>query len=60
MVYLADWRSAITRGKQITDIVWEFNYYGPYVDDIVNLNQRPGENYMLYAANHVGFICASV
>jgi hypothetical protein len=25
-----------------------------------DLNQRPGENYMLYAANHVGFICASV
>jgi len=37
MVYLADWRSAITRGKQITNIAWEFNYYGPYVDDVVDV-----------------------
>lgn len=37
MVYLADWRSAITRGKQITNIVWEFNHYGPYVDDIIDV-----------------------
>ena len=37
MVYLADWRSAITRGRQVTRIVWEFHQYGPYVDDIVSM-----------------------
>jgi hypothetical protein len=25
MVYLADWRSAIERGSQVTDIEWVFN-----------------------------------
>jgi hypothetical protein len=36
MVYLADWKSAIERGCQITDILWVFNHYGPYVDDVVD------------------------
>lgn len=34
MVYLADWRSAIKRRQQITDITWQFNHYGPFVYDI--------------------------
>ncbi len=37
LVYLADWRSAIERGVQLTDIKWIFNHYGPYVHDIVDL-----------------------
>jgi hypothetical protein len=37
MVYLADWRSAITQNKQLTDIKWIYNHYGPYVDDIISL-----------------------
>lgn len=36
MIYLADWRSAITRNEQITSIRWIFNHYGPYVEDVVN------------------------
>jgi hypothetical protein len=36
MVYLADWRSAIIRGHQITEIEWIFNYYGPYVDAVID------------------------
>lgn len=28
MLYLADWRSAITRGKQLTQIAWEFSENG--------------------------------
>jgi Protein of unknown function (DUF4065) len=36
MVYLADWRSALERRRQVTDVEWEFNYYGPYVNDIVS------------------------
>lgn len=36
MVYLADWRSAITDGEQLTKINWKFDHYGPYVPDIID------------------------
>ena len=36
MVYLADWRSAITRGKQLTVTPWVFNHYGPFVYDVLD------------------------
>lgn len=36
MVYLADWFSALLDRKQLTDIEWVFNHYGPYVDDVVD------------------------
>lgn len=35
MVYLADWFSAVLDSKQLTEIEWVFNHYGPYVDDVV-------------------------
>ncbi|MDP9331102.1 MAG: Panacea domain-containing protein [Actinomycetota bacterium] len=35
MVYLADWRSAIERGRQLSDVEWYFNHYGPYVKDVL-------------------------
>lgn len=34
MVYLADWKHVLTHHRQLTDISWFFNHYGPYVDDI--------------------------
>lgn len=37
MVYLADWKSAIDKGYCMTNIPWEFNHYGPYVNDIAAL-----------------------
>lgn len=37
MVYLADWKSAIERGVQLTDLSWEFSHYGPYVPDVIRL-----------------------
>ncbi len=37
MVYLADWRSAIERGAQLTALSWRFSFYGPYVPDVVRL-----------------------
>ena len=40
LVYLADWRSAITRGRQLTDIAWKYNRYGPYVDDITDMAKK--------------------
>jgi hypothetical protein len=35
MVYLADWKFSLEHDMQLTDIDWYFNYYGPYVDDVV-------------------------
>jgi len=35
MIYLADWKSAIDEIKQITNIKWKFNHFGPYVDDVI-------------------------
>ncbi len=36
MVYLADWKAALTYGRQITQIRWVFNHYGPWVPDVVD------------------------
>lgn len=35
MVYLADWKSAVERGCQLTNIRWVFDQYGPYVPDVL-------------------------
>ncbi|WP_246684422.1 Panacea domain-containing protein [Mesorhizobium sp. M5C.F.Ca.ET.164.01.1.1] len=37
MIYLADWKSAIEHQRQMTGIEWQFNHFGPYVDDVHNL-----------------------
>lgn len=34
MLYLADWHQAIKHSRQITEIDWYFDNYGPYVNDI--------------------------
>lgn len=34
MVYLSDWHQAINYGRQITNIEWYFDNYGPFVHDI--------------------------
>jgi hypothetical protein len=31
LIYLIDWKSAIEREKQITDLIWQRNSFGPYV-----------------------------
>lgn len=36
LVYLADWVSSLVDNRQLTDITWLFNHYGPYVDDVKN------------------------
>ncbi len=36
LVYLADWFSALLRNRQMTNIHWVFNHYGPYVDDVID------------------------
>ena len=36
LIYLADWFSALLRNRQMTNIHWVFNHYGPYVDDVID------------------------
>lgn len=36
LIYLADWKYSLNYGKQISNIAWKFNHYGPYVDDVEN------------------------
>lgn len=43
LVYLADWFSALLDDKQMTDIEWMFNHYGPYVDDICSIANLDSE-----------------
>jgi hypothetical protein len=35
IIYLADWKAALDRQNQLTDISWQFNHFGPYVDDVI-------------------------
>jgi hypothetical protein len=34
MVYLADWKFASERERQLSDIEWFYNHYGPYVKTV--------------------------
>lgn len=34
IIYLIDWKSALENEKQLTEIDWKFNHYGPYVNII--------------------------
>jgi uncharacterized phage-associated protein len=36
LVYLADWRFALKNKRQITEINWKFDNFGPFVWDIYN------------------------
>jgi hypothetical protein len=40
MIYLADWRSALTQNMQLTELEWTFNHYGPYLDDVFDIALR--------------------
>ncbi|MCG8333459.1 MAG: SocA family protein [Proteobacteria bacterium] len=37
LVYLADWFSALINEKQLSNIKWLFNHYGPYVEDVIDI-----------------------
>jgi hypothetical protein len=54
MVYLADWRSALRRGRPITGINWEFSYYGPYVHDVAELARQSEDFEVIRGTNVYG------
>jgi uncharacterized protein YwgA len=35
LIYLIDWKNSIENKKQITNIKWYYNHYGPYVEDVI-------------------------
>lgn len=37
MVYLADWRHVLERGRQVSGVQWYFDNYGPFVWDIMDV-----------------------
>lgn len=54
LVYLSDWFNCLVYGKQITDINWLFNHYGPYVDDVID-TARMDDTFMInLTKNHYG------
>lgn len=54
LVYLADWESAKRTGKTLTNIVWKFHNYGPYVDDVMNVVKRDDAFDVEYTHNTYG------
>ena len=40
MVYLADWYSVNVFGKQVSEISWYFDNYGPFVTDVIKMAQE--------------------
>lgn len=43
ILYLADWKHAITYGRQLTDIKWRFDNFGPFVWDVKDEAKRHRE-----------------
>lgn len=54
LVYLADWFSSLIDEKQMTDVDWLFNHYGPYVDDVVDSVRNNREFSLSAQENHFG------
>lgn len=54
MVYIADWKSALTNGSQLTGIRWQFNHYGPYVDEVINAAYEDPEIDVVSTTNMYG------
>lgn len=54
MVYLTDWEYAKKYKKQLTDIEWYFNNYGPFVDDVIEEVERDPEIELIRATTIYG------
>lgn len=53
MLYLADWHQAINHGKQITDISWFFDNYGPYVNDVKSTAESNPDVFSVTSTNNM-------
>jgi len=52
MIYLADWHYAINHDRQITNIDWYFDTYGPFVKDIEKAAQEHNEVFIIDFGNN--------
>ncbi|ENV3677539.1 Panacea domain-containing protein [Vibrio parahaemolyticus] len=43
MLYLTDWKAALELDSQLTNTVWHFHHYGPYVDDFVKMAKKDSD-----------------
>ncbi|HHQ4675900.1 SocA family protein [Aeromonas veronii] len=43
MLYLTDWKAALELDMQLTNTVWHFHHYGPYVDDFVKMAKQDSD-----------------
>lgn len=55
MVYLSDWKSCLVQDRQLTNIEWFFDNYGPFVDDINDeIEKRPDLINITHTLNYYG------
>ena len=56
MVYLVDWKYALEYGDVPTGIEWEYNHYGPYVEDVYNCARENNDTFSVkQAENYYGY-----
>lgn len=56
MVFLADWYSCLSTGKQLTSIEWYFDHYGPYVSDVFEAAKKDRRLQVKQEVNSFGTI----
>ena len=63
LVYLADWKSAIERGRQITQLQWEYGRWGLHIPkpvrqarELIGPNLMHGQNPLGYLLDKAPFV----
>lgn len=51
LVYLTDWVHAIRENRQVTDIHWRFDNYGPFVWDVADTAAAEPDRFIVETAN---------
>lgn len=54
MIYLADWRAAIESGRQVTDIEWPFNHYGPFTSEVIDVAEASEDLEVIHSQTMYG------
>lgn len=50
LIYLCDWKSCIEFERQITDITWVFDNFGPFVWDVMTTVENNPETFSIYSS----------
>lgn len=53
LVYLTDWHQAINHKKQVTNISWYFDNYGPYVSDVLEKAKEYGDLFSCESTSNI-------